>query len=249
MRPGHSRTLRGRIARKVRPGRTFSFQHQLAGFKRLHYLWHVILRCTPVFDGLIRVGTTRPPIGEIRLSKRIQQLQPALVGHLQIHARPTGITQHIEVETFDLSGYAKKWQGEHNDRFADVIGLESFTDDPKEAALFVFRPLDNRWRFRLRVGLQYREALRQVEMVDERGHGLSSYLRQEAARMALSVLVLCHTRNCGLRKTLTEPNCDREGAATQVMTGMEGSRFLTGAVWITRRDTRDAITSRSHRSR
>ena len=67
--------------------------------------------------------------------------------------------------------------------------------------------------------------------------------------MALSVLVLCHTRNCGLRKTLTEPNCDREGAATQVMTGMEGSRFLTGAVWITRRDTRDAITSRSHRSR
>ena len=48
-------------------------------------------------------------------------------------------------------------------------------------------------------------------------------------------LVLRHTRNCGLQKTLMEPNRDREGAETQGMTVAGGGRFLTGAVRITRK--------------
>ena len=51
--------------------------------------------------------------------------------------------------------------------------------------------------------------------------------------------MLCHTWNCGLRKTLTEPNRDRQGAATQEVTGAEGGRFLTGAVQMARRNTCD----------
>ena len=42
--------------------------------------------------------------------------------------------------------------------------------------------------------------------------------------------MLRHTRNCGLPKTFTEPNRDREGAETQEITAVGGGRFLTGAV-------------------
>jgi len=57
--------------------------------------------------------------------------------------------------------------------------------------------------------------------------------------------VFCHTRNCGLCRAFTEPNGDREGAATQEITAAEGGRFLTGAVRVTLRNMCDATLVRA----
>jgi len=54
------------------------------------------------------------------------------------------------------------------------------------------------------------------------------------------LLVLCHAENCGSLRAFPEPSRDRQGAETRRMTIAGGSRFLTGAVRMTRRNTCDA---------
>lgn len=51
--------------------------------------------------------------------------------------------------------------------------------------------------------------------------------------------MLRYTPTCGSCKALTQPNRDRQGATTQEVTAAEGSRFLTGMVRISHRNTCD----------